>query len=187
MVTTGLLTVSDFLELPRVKNDDYRRYELWQGEVVEMGETIPFHNWIREAILFAFASFFLKTKLGTVLVETGIQLDTNTLYRPDLAIWDAAHWASIDLRDSPVAIIPQLVVEVKSPSNSLPELFGKASYYLRSGVHTVWVVIDEPFAIHVFEANGGRRVIHDGEVIDAPALLPGFSAEASQFLPPVNG
>ena len=183
MVTTGLLTVQEFLELPRVKDDDYRRYELWQGEVVEMGETIPFHNWIREKMLVFFSNFLAITKLGEVLVERGIQLDTNTLYRPDLAYWDRERWAAIDLHKSPVYVIPQLVVEVKSPSNTAPELFGKAHYYLRSGVHTAWVVIDDPYAIHIFEADGGRRVIHAGGILDAPAILPGFSAEASQFLP----
>jgi Uma2 family endonuclease len=184
MVTNTLLTVQQFLELPQVKEDDYRRYELWQGEVVEMGENIPFHNWIRDRILIALSNFLEKTKLGTALCETAVQLDTNTLYRPDVVFWDSEHWVSVDLRSSPVEIIPQLVVEVKSPSNSIPELFGKANYYIRSGVQMVWVVIDEPYKIHVFEANGARRVVIAGDNLEAPALLPGFSVDAAQFLPP---
>ena len=38
MSVATLRTVDQFLELPQVREDDYRRYELWQGELVEMGE-----------------------------------------------------------------------------------------------------------------------------------------------------
>jgi Uma2 family endonuclease len=192
MVTNTLLTVEQFLELPRVKNDDYRRYELWQGELVEMGETIPWHNWVRERILFALSIYLSRTARGVVLLETGIQFDTNTLYRPDVSFWDSQRWTSVDLRKSPVEVVPQLVVEVKSPSNSIPELFGKASHYIRSGVDTVWVVLDDPFKVHVFETTGARRMIVAGEnmpseKLEAPFLLPDFSIEISELLPPHSG
>ncbi len=182
MATTSLLTVAQFLELPQVKTDDYRQFELWQGEVVEMGETTYFHNWVRDEIRRILQNFLDRTKLGASTPETGIQLDAATLYRPDVVLWDAAHEALIDAAGTPVRVIPQLVVEVKSPSNSVPELFGKAHYYLRHGVHTVWVVIDEPYAIHVFEASGAHRVVHPGGKLEAPEVLPGFSADPVEFL-----
>ena len=183
MATKTLLTVGDFLELPAVQHDDYNRYELWQGELVKMGETCPWHNWVRDEIRTELQIFLRRNRLGAALCEAGIQLDSITLYRPDVALWDAEHWAAVDLRQSPMVIVPQLVVEVKSPSNSLPELFGKASYYLRSGVQTVWVVIDEPFAIHIFESKGGRGLVQAGEMLTSPTTLPGFSIEASRLLP----
>src|SRR2546426_6248499 len=125
MGTKTLLTVDQFLELPQVKDDDYRRYELWQGELVEMGETIPFHNWIRDTLFLLMGSFVKAAKLGTVFCETGVRLDSHTLYRPDLVFWDAPHWAAVDLRKSGVVVIPQLVVEVQSPSESAASLFRK--------------------------------------------------------------
>ncbi len=183
MVSNTLLTVEGFLALPKVKNEEYRRYELWQGELVEMGETTPWHNWVREEILHALGEYLRKTGRGVALVETGTKFDTNTLYRPDISVWDSTHWAAVALRTSPVEVVPQLVVEVKSPSNSIPELFGKASHYIRSGVQIVWVVLDDPFKVHVFDADGGRQAVLAGETLTAPAVLPGFSIDTWQLLP----
>lgn len=179
-----LLTVDQFLELPQVKNDDYRRYELWHGELVEMGETIPFHNWIRDMLARRMASLAEAARLGVVLTETGVRLGSNLMFRPDVVFWDATHWAAVDLRKSGVAIIPQLVVEIQSPSESKPSLFRKKEEYLRAGVHTVWVILEDPYEVHVFETGAAGRIVGAGERLEAPALLPGFSIEPSQMLPP---
>jgi Uma2 family endonuclease len=146
-----LMTIEQFLQLP---DEELRRYELWQGELVEVGETVFSHNWIRDKLIFLIATFLLKAKLGgEVLAETGIQFDSNTVARPDVAYWDAEHLQRIDWEQGPVAVIPQLVVEVLSPSNSLPDMLRKADYYLRSGVLAVWVVDRDPFAVHVFRGG----------------------------------
>src|SRR5580658_1655667 len=134
MGTKTLLTVDQFLQSPQVRDDDYNRYELWQGEPVLMGETIPLHNWIRDEIRALIARFAKAAKLGIALCETGIHIDSNTLYRPDVAFWDTAHWATVGLRQSGVGIIPQLVIEVESPSDATIALFRKADHYRRAGV-----------------------------------------------------
>src|ERR1035438_9763440 len=149
MSTKTLMTVEQFLQLP---DEESRRYELWQGELIEVGETIFSHNWIRDKLLVCISNFLMSVKLGgEVLVETGIRFDSTTLARPDLCYWDAEHLARIDPDHSPVEIVPQLLVEVVSPSNSLRTLFRNAEYYLRNGVQVVWVVDRKPFEIHVFE------------------------------------
>jgi Uma2 family endonuclease len=179
-----LLTVDQFLELPQVQSDDYRRYELWHGELVEMGETIPFHNWIRDVLARRLANFAEAARLGVVLWETGVRLSSNMLLRPDVLFWDSAHWAAVDLRKSGVEIIPQLVVEIQSPSESKPSLLRKKDEYLRAGVNTVWIVLEDPYEVHVFETGAAGRIIHPGDRLEAPALLPSFSIEPSQMLPP---
>jgi Uma2 family endonuclease len=183
MSVKTLLTVDQFLDLPQVRDDDYRRYELWQGELVEMGDTTPFHNWIRDLLLRRIAGAIEAAKLGVVLCETAFRLDSNTLYRPDVVFWDAAHWRTIDLHRSGVYVIPQLVVEVKSPSESRASLFRKAKDYLRSGVGTVWVFLQDPYEVHVLEAGKATRVVLPGQKLEAPGVLPGFSVDPAELLP----
>ncbi len=176
-----LITVEQFLRLP---DEESRRYELWQGELVDVGETIFDHNWIRDRLLVCIANFLMSTRLGgEVLAETGIQFDSNTLARPDLAYWDAGHVAAIDRKRSPVEVIPQLLAEIVSPSDSLPRLFRAAEYFLRAGVQVVWVVEPAPFAIHVFEKGADKRVVRPGDKLEAPSVLPGFSEDAVRFVP----
>jgi len=181
MGTKTLMTVGQFLQLP---DEESRRYQLWQGELVQVGETIFDHNWIRETLFFYIKQFLLATRRGgEVLVETGIQFDSNTLARPDLSYWDASHLARIDRRRSPVDIVPQLLAEIVSPSNSLVQLFRNAEYFLRNGVLVVWIVDIDPFEVHVFEKGRAKRVVRPGAMLDARAVLPGFSENVSRFVP----
>jgi Uma2 family endonuclease len=137
MGTKALVTMEQFLQLP---DDESYRYELWQGELVDVGETTIRHNWVRDRLIFLISCFLERTKLGMVFAETGVQFDSNTLARPDVVYWDAAHFATIEWDRSPIQIVPQLVAEVASPSNSLNRLFRNAEYFLRAGVQVVWVV-----------------------------------------------
>ena len=181
---TTLMTVQQFLELP---DEQLRRHELWHGELIEVGENTFTHNWIREMLFFCIRQFLLASKVGgEVLVETGIQFDTHTLARPDVSYWDAPHLAAIDRNHSPVEIVRQLLAEVVSPSNSLRTLFRNAEYYLRAGVQVVWILDRNPFEIHIFEKGQAKRTIRPGEILEAPSVLPGFSANVSNFVPPVK-
>ena len=45
--------------------------------------------------------------------------------------------------------MPDLAVEIKSPSNTLTELRGKAAIYLRRETQLVWIVIPERKAVEV--------------------------------------
>jgi len=176
-----LITLEQFLQVP---DEESYRYELWQGELVDVGETTIRHNWVREKLIFLLSRFVRQTKLGMVFAETGVQFDSNTLARPDIVYWDAAHFATIEWDRSPIQIVPQLVAEVASPSNSLNRLFRNAEYFLRAGVQVVWVVDREPFEIHIFEQGKPRRVVRPGEMLEAPTVLPGFSAEVARLVPP---
>jgi Uma2 family endonuclease len=182
MGTKTLITMEQFLQLP---DEESYRYELWQGELVDVGETIYDHNWTSDQLVMCIKLFVRAARLGgDAAAETGIQFDTNTLVRPDLSYWDAEHLSSIDRRRSPVQVIPQLLAEILSPSNSLKELFADAEYFLRAGVLVVWIVNPDPFEVHVFEKGRAKRVLHPGDLLEAPSVLPGFSEKVSRFVPP---
>jgi Uma2 family endonuclease len=181
MATKTLLTVAQFMQLPDDEDRPVRR-ELEQGELVELPSPTFLHNFICQEIVASIRTFAKGTRLGTVLTGTSVQLDSNTVYIPDAVFWDAQHVASIDKEEWLMRIVPQLTVEVASPSNSLSRMLRKARDYRRAGVHTVWVVNADPFEIHVFDP-GPRRVITAGQKLEAPDVLPGFSVDPALFLP----
>jgi Uma2 family endonuclease len=187
MATKTLLTVEQFLQTPEYIGQDSKdgsppQYELDEGEVVEMASPNIRHQSIGGEIYLEVGVFAKQTKLGRVFYETDIQLDSNTIYRPDVTYWDAAHFATIDPTQNPVLIIPQFVVEVVSPSNPYRKLMRRAAKFQRAGVHTVWIVNDDPLEIQVFEPSRRRIVTADG-TLTVPELLPGFSLPVSQLLP----
>jgi hypothetical protein len=54
MSTKTLMTVPQFLELP---DEELRRYELWQGELIEVGETVSITTGFARCCSFASGSF----------------------------------------------------------------------------------------------------------------------------------
>jgi Uma2 family endonuclease len=135
-------------------------------------------------LFFCIRQFLMASGVGgEVLVETGIQFDSNTLARPDVCYWDAQHLAAIGRNRSPVEVVPQLLAEVVSPSNSLRTLFRNAEYYLRADVQIVWLLNRDPYEIHLFEKGGLGGPVHVGEMLDGESVLPGFSESASRFVP----
>jgi Uma2 family endonuclease len=181
MATKTLLTVEQFMQLPDDEDRPIRR-ELEQGELVELPSPTLLHNRICGKFFVSLTLFAEKKKLGTVVSQTSVRIDSNTVYIPDVVFWDARHAASMDNDEWLMQIVPQLTVEVASPSNSFPRMLRKARDYRRAGVHTVWVVNADPFEIHVFDP-GPRRVITAGQTLEAPDILPGFSIDPSLFLP----
>ena len=186
MGTKTLMTVEQFLELPPEQQDGY---ELINGErvlreeMIGVARTTFAHNWLRDTLVGEIRNFAKPRGLGIPSAEPWLQLTSNETCFADGAFWDSAHVAQIDWRKGPIVVVPQLAFEVASPSNSFPELLKKARFYQQNGVHTVWVINDDPFEIHVFEGKD-RFVVRPGENLQAPVVLPGFSLAASELVPP---
>jgi Uma2 family endonuclease len=88
---------------------------------------------------------------------------------------------------APVDVVPDLVVEVASPSNLADELLLKGLDYLRAGVRLVWLVY--PLSRHIYaytSVTASPRVFTETDTLDAGEVLPGFSVPVSVVFPPVT-
>ena len=71
-------------------------------------------------------------------------------------------------------VIPDLAVEVVSPTDRAIEVLAKVQEYLEAGVIRVWVVYPKVRQVHIFdEVTGSRGIIRNG-TLDGEDLLPGF-------------
>lgn len=70
--------------------------------------------------------------------------------------------------------MPDLAVEVVSPTNTYGEVVDKVAEYLRAGVRSVWVVY--PLGQTVSVHDGSRRVMifRGVDELDGDEILPGF-------------
>jgi Uma2 family endonuclease len=66
-------------------------------------------------------------------------------------------------------------------SDNVRQLMRKVKQYFAAGCHTVWIVYPDRHEVQVLESSGTDRLLHVGDVIEAPELLPGFSAPISAF------
>jgi Uma2 family endonuclease len=53
--------------------------------------------------------------------------------------------------------------------------------YFAAGCHTVWIVYPDARELHVLEASGSDRILKEGDSVEAPELLPGFSVPLAEL------
>jgi Uma2 family endonuclease len=83
--------------------------------------------------------------------------------------------------EGPLELPPELVVEVRSPSDSVRAMTDKAYEYLEAGVR-VAVVFDPPSeSVGVFRAGELPQRFSNGDDLKLSDVLPGFSVPVRQF------
>lgn len=161
-----------------------RRFELINGELVEMPAPGEEHGFIAGEIAFHIRLFDADRKLGILTVDAGYysQEDRSTVLGPDVA-FRRADASAPPLQKKWAPTMPDLAVEIKSPSNTLVELRQKAALYLRRETQLVWIVIPDSRGVEVcrLDANGEveREFVAEDGALSGESVLPGFSLELS--------
>jgi Uma2 family endonuclease len=143
-----LISVEQFRQLP----DGGHQYELHHGEVVAM--TRPKHRHVN-----------LQLRLSRLLelrLRSFGEVATEVPYRPfsefdmrvaDVAVVSRARWEAIDPDDNLYGA-PELVIEIKSPSNIQRQLRELASICLNKGTLEFWIVDSERKSVTVVRRDG---------------------------------
>ncbi len=101
---------------------------------------------------------------------------TNLQCRPDVAFVSHARWpVHRRVPDVPVwDMVPDLAVEVVSPSNSADEVLEKIHEYFDAGVSRVWVVYPRRKEVYIYASPTQIQVLQLGQDLDGGDLVPGF-------------
>ena len=177
------MTVADLAVLPADIPSGSVKYELGDGRLVLMAPPGDDHSIVQNragVVLFLHGE---KRGLGKSRSEVGVILRRN----PDRVVGpDAAFIAnrSLPVRTSPegyLETIPELVVEVRSKNDTLPELRDKVAEYLAAGVQIVWVVDPRSKMVTVFRPGQDSCELRMGDVLTAEGAIPGFQAPVAEL------
>lgn len=129
--------------------------------------------------LSAYLQFYAGTRgLGRVFVTDAsfrIEQSPDSILQPDVAFVRANRFEDQD-RNTYYRGSPDLVIEVRSPSDSLAELRRKVDRYLQAGTELTWLVDPMKRQIHVRTAEFPvARVLVPGDQLTGEPVLPGFS------------
>ena len=80
-----------------------------------------------------------------------------------------------------LTIPPDLVVEVRSPSDRLNAVIAKATEYIDAGVRVVVVLDPKTESAAVHRLDEFAQVFHNGDELTLPDVLPGFSVPVKKF------
>ena len=174
-----LLTVDEF------ERDYYdSRYELIRGELKEMAPAGAQHGKSANNIATFLSHFVLINRLGTCFAaETGfvIRKNSDSLLAPD--------WAFIKterLSDEPSSkfsqIVPDAVLEVRSPSDRLRDVQAKLEHWVEAGVRIAWEYDPETKTMTTYRPETESVEIGLNGIVSGEDVIPGFEMGLGEML-----
>lgn len=175
--TVGLMTAEKFVKLP--VPDHGRPWNLVDGEVV-VNSASRQHQRAADTILVALTNWSRAAAgRGSAGSAIDVQVDERNVYAPD--VW----WYSAERLPAADAIapypMPDLAVEVRSPSTWRHDIGAKRAGYERHGLRELWLVDTEARTVLVSHRTrpGSDRFnlsleLGENEALTSP-LLPSFS------------
>jgi Uma2 family endonuclease len=150
--TRTLISVAEF---DRLEPPDELRYELDEGELLEMVKPrYNPHNRIARAIDRALLAYLDKNPIGEVLTSDNLfVLGPNTKRIPDLSFMTMKRLRQIK-PDTDIEGAPDLAIEVLSPSDTATAMRRKVKQYFAAGSRAVWLVFPESRG----SRSGNRRL-----------------------------
>ena len=167
-----LLSAEEFDNYPF---EEDKRYELDEGELIEMTRPAYKHNRVLQKLLVKLVLYLEENPIGEALISENLYaLSPSTRRSPDVAVILGDHQA--ELRDAKVIhVIPDIAVEVLSPSETHTQIHRKMAQYFKAGVKEVWLVQPEDRTIEIWSGPSLPEQALTGQDALTSALLPGFA------------
>jgi Uma2 family endonuclease len=178
------LTSAEFREFCALPHNAHKRFELHEGEIVEVPSPSPLHQWIVAELLYLLKAFLRIHPLGYVF---GDNLDyepaDGVIVQPDLSFVAFERAPRLPER---FQIMPDLAVEVMSPSNTERDMLRKVLLYFAYQAREVWVVYPEERMVRIYTpaAQGAHvRQFVEGDQLAGSAVLPNFTLNITDLFP----
>jgi Uma2 family endonuclease len=154
-------------------------YEVVNGQRVELPPMATSSNRVASILARKLGNFAEDRGVGRVLMETlhWINESGDLKRRPDDSFVSYSRWP----KDRPITdeeaweVVPELAVEVVSPSDKADDLLEKVEEYFAAGVLQVWVVYPRRRVAHVHPSFTQISVVCEADDLDGAPVLPGFT------------
>ncbi len=177
-----LYTADEFFEFASLPENDEKRLELDDGEIVEMAESSPVNTVTAVRISTFLNIFIMPRNLGYVTgADGGFKLAEKRVRQPDVGFISKERMPKLPKR---FGVAPDLAVELVSPDE---DIFKKAREYLHAGTRLVWAVYTDEQVVHVMrldEDGSLRSTPFDiNATLDGGYVLPGFALPVKDIFP----
>jgi Uma2 family endonuclease len=170
------LTEEQFLRLCQ-ENPELRLELTAQGELIVMPPTGSETGWRGGKLTQRLANWADIDGNGLVFdSSTGFTLPNGARRSPDAAWVRRERWNAItkEQRRGFAPLCPDFVVELRSPTDSLPVLREKLQEYLDNGAQLGWLIDPLEKRVHIYRPGQSVEILEDPEHVPGDPLLPGF-------------
>jgi Uma2 family endonuclease len=191
--TTPLLTAEQFLD----RYGHLSGVELVRGVVVRKGvavsetdspaEVSPMprfrHGVVSYRAVRAIADFVEANRLGWIAInDTFVRTEDgpDTVRGADVLFVSYARLPD-GVMPEDLSVPPELVLEVRSPSDRWNAVFIKVGEYLRAGVTVVLVIDPVSRTVSAYRDDGGQQTFREADELTVPDVLPGFTLPVARL------
>jgi len=160
------------------------RYEIINGELIDMSPAPnPEHQSILKKLFRAMDTFIESKQLGEVnFAPYDVILDQRNVVQPDIFFIAKANVGRVSSKG--YEGVPNLTVEIISPSSHYRDTVEKKALYERFGVKEYWLIDPANRVMEVFSLQNGQYALHafvaeEGKA--SSALLEGFEVDSSNI------
>lgn len=177
---TGLMTAEEFAVMP----DQGHPVELVRGRIVAMNAPGFSHGKYCARICFFLMLYLRDHDIGHVLSnDSGVvtQRGPDTVRGGDVSFYRYDRLSKNERPTKYPAVAPNLVFEVRSPSDRWKDILAKTAEYLQAGVDTVCVVDPDTETIRVYLPDQPETTLEIDDTLVLPELLPKFSLTVKEL------
>jgi len=173
------MTAEEFM---RLHEDDGT--ELVKGIVEEIPMLQGKHGKICYKTARSFGNHVDENDLGHIMINDSfikVAQNPDTVRGADVAYFSYERLPKGPVPDGLLQVLPDLVIEVHSPSDRWTKVFTKVVEYLEAGVRVVVVLDPATASASVYRADELQQIFDNGDTLIIPDVLPGFSVPVRQF------
>ena len=138
------ITYADYLKI-----EDNNRYEIFNGELLMVPAPSTDHQEISGNIGFLIWSFVKQKGLGKVFnAPVDVVFDDDEVFQPDIIFIKSENQSIIG--KNAIQGVPDLIVEIVSPSSAFYDTIEKKEVYGKYGVTEYWLVFPDEKVIEIF-------------------------------------
>ena len=184
LVAEKKINVEDFRQMEFDGEDAY--YELINGIIVKRSAPTPLHQEISNELSMLLTPYVKKKKLGKIFIAPiDVYLHEHSHVLPDLLFVSKAKNEIIDYSFGIIGV-PDLIIEIISPSSISTDKVAKKEDYQNAGVPEYWLIDPANQAVEVYENVKGKFQLFDfaaGEGIVKSSIIKGFELEVKSIFP----
>ncbi|MEP0917265.1 Uma2 family endonuclease [Leptolyngbya sp. DQ-M1] len=181
---TLALTDDQFFQLCQDNRDlQFERTAL--GEIIIMPPTGSESGRRNTKITTQIDNWNEQTQLGEVFdSSSGFTLPNGASYAPDAAWIRRERWEALtpEQQEKFAPICPDVVIELRSRTDSLPKLQAKMREYIENGAKLGWLLDRQNQCVEVYRPERETEILQAPTTISADDILPGFTLDLQKIL-----
>ncbi len=165
-------------------NPDLQLELTHNGELIIMPPTSLESGWRNFKLIRRFADWCDED-------GSGIGFDSSTMFTlpdgakrsPDVSWLRRERWETLspEERQRFSRIAPDFIIELRSPTDSLPQLQAKMEEYIANGVRLGWLIDPQTRRVHIYAPQRETVILDDPESVSGADVLPGFTLDVREI------